>query len=64
LTVAPSLRGKEVLEHLIGEELVAMVGEKRLDAPIGHELTAQCRRVEQFTVEFAESLHPTILDDT
>ena len=42
---------------------MTVVGQERLDTPFGHELTAERRRVEKFTVEFAESLHTSILDD-
>ena len=59
----PALGEEQVLEHLVGEQLVAVVSQERLHASFGHELAAECRRVEQFTVEFAESLHVTILDD-
>jgi hypothetical protein len=40
-----------------------MIGEEGFDTPFGNELTTQRRRVEQFTVSFAESLHRTILND-
>jgi len=42
---------------------MAVVSQERLDAPLGHELSAERWRVEQFTVESAESLHSSILDD-
>ena len=58
-----ALGGEEVLEHRVGEEVVAMIGEERLDAPLGHESATERRRVEQFTIGFAESLHRSILDD-
>ena len=59
---SPALGEEQVLEHLVGEQLVAMVRQERLDAPLGHELSAERRRVEQFTIEFAEPLHVSILD--
>jgi hypothetical protein len=58
-----ALGEEQVLEHLVGEQLVAVVSQERFDAPLGHELSTERRRVEQFTIEFAESLHTSILDD-
>jgi hypothetical protein len=60
----PPTPGREqVLEHLVGEQLVAVIGQKGLDAAIWDELAAQGRRVEKLTVGVAVSLHPPILDD-
>jgi hypothetical protein len=56
-------RREEVFEHRVGEEVVAVVGEERLHTSFGHESATQCRRVKQFSIGFAESLHRTILND-
>ena len=56
-------RGEQVLEHLVGEQIMAVIGQEGLDASIWDELAAQSGRVEQLTVGIAMSLHPPILDD-
>ena len=43
--------------------VVTMIGQEGLDTARGHELSTQRRRVEQFTVGFAESLQFSILDN-
>jgi len=40
-----------------------VVGQERLDAPLGHELAAQRCRVEELTIWVAIALHPPILAD-
>jgi hypothetical protein len=50
-------RGEQILEQLVREQLMTMVGQERLDACIRDELSAQCCGVEQLTVGFASSLH-------
>jgi len=42
---------------------LAMVGEKRLDASSGHELSAEGCRVEELTIGVAMPLHLPILVD-
>ena len=59
----PRCGGEEVLEHLIGEELFAVVGQEGLDRALRDELSAQGRRVEELSIGIAMSLHPPILDD-
>ena len=54
---------KQVLEHLVGKQIVAVIGQERLDAPFGNQLAAQSGGVEQLRVGFASSLHLPILDD-
>ena len=54
---AAPARGEQVFEHGVGEQLLAVVGEERLDRSFWDELTTQGGRVEQFTVGFASSLH-------
>ena len=35
-------RSEQVLEHLVGEQVMAMIGQEGLDAPIGNQLATQC----------------------
>ena len=56
-------RGEQVLEHLVGEQVVAVIGQECLDASLWDQLATQCGGVEQLRVGFAPSLHPPILDD-
>jgi hypothetical protein len=57
------MRREEVLEHLVGEQLVSVVREERLDAAVGNELATKRRCIEELPVGTAMSLHLTILDD-
>jgi hypothetical protein len=59
---ATTTGGEQVFEHRIGEQIVAVIGQERLDASIRDELSAEGRGVEQLRVGFAVSLHPPILD--
>jgi hypothetical protein len=59
----PSSGAEQVLEHVIGEQLVAVVRQERLDASFGNELTTQCCRVEELTAGIAMALHLPILGD-
>jgi hypothetical protein len=60
---AAALGKEQVFEHLVGKQFMTMIGQERLDASLRHELSTERRRVKQFTIGFAESLHVTILDD-
>lgn len=51
-------------EQLVGEELVAVISQKRLDAALGYQLAAQHRRVEQLPVRVALALHPHSLKNS
>ncbi len=55
-------RGEQVFEHLVGEQLLAVVRQEGLDTSFGHELTTQRGSVEQLTVGFASSLHDRSLE--
>ncbi len=57
-------RREEVGEHLVGEQLLAVVGQERLDRSFWHQLAAQSRSVEKLTVGIALPLHLPILDDS
>src|SRR5437867_3038951 len=50
-------RGEQVFEQLVGEQLLAVVSQERLDASFWDQLAAQGRRIEQLSVGFASSLH-------
>ncbi len=54
---SPPTRGEQVGEQLIGEQLLAMIGEERLDAALWDELAAEGRRIKQLTIGIAVSLH-------
>ena len=55
-------RREQVLEHLVGEQIMAVISQERLDTSVWDKLATQCRSVEQLRVGFASSLHPSILD--
>jgi hypothetical protein len=48
---------KQVFAQLVGEQLLTVIGQERLDASLRDELATQRRRVEQLTVGIASSLH-------
>ena len=54
---SPPTRGEQVGEQLIGEQLLAVIGEERLDAALWDELAAEGRRIKQLTIGIAVSLH-------
>jgi hypothetical protein len=60
---ASTTRREEILEHLVGEQLVAVIGQEGLHASLGDELATQSCCVEELRVRFAVSLHAAILDD-
>jgi hypothetical protein len=59
----PAPGGEEVLEHLVGEQLLAVIGQEGFHAACRNELATQRSSVEQLAVGFATSLHLPILDD-
>jgi len=54
---------KQVLEHLVGKQIVAVIGQKRLHTPARHQLATQRCRVKKLTIRLAMALHQPILAD-
>jgi hypothetical protein len=58
-----SARREQVGEHLVGEQAATVLGQERVHRSLGHQVTAQRRRVQQLPVRVRGPLHPAMLHD-
>ena len=58
-----SATGKQIGEHLIGEQLLPMRSQKRKHAARLEKMPRYRFRIQQFTLAIRLTLHPTIISD-
>ena len=54
----PPPRREQIREHLVREQLAAVISQERVHRVLGHQMAAQRRRVQQLNVRVALAQHP------
>lgn len=60
---ATTAGAEQISEHLIVEQIAAVISEKRVHRVVHHQMAAQTSRVQQLDVRIALALHAPVLFD-